>query len=146
MKRLLVIVGLVILPLLSFGKSFGVGIIAGEPTGLSFKYFMSQETAIDLAVAWSFTGKGSFHLHGDFLWHIPEIFKVSAGKFFFFFGAGAYFKIEEQGKMGIRIPVGLSYMFEKAPVDIFIEIAPLMCLYPETRLGLNGGIGVRFFF
>ncbi len=33
---------------------FGLGVIAGEPTGPCFKLWTSQRTAIDGAAAWSF--------------------------------------------------------------------------------------------
>ena len=47
------------------GGTWELGVILGEPTGLSAKYWMSQETALDFGAAWSFKGDGQFHLHVD---------------------------------------------------------------------------------
>jgi len=47
-----------ILALLEVGlgqtSGFGVGVILGEPTGISVKNFISRSTAVDGALAWSF--------------------------------------------------------------------------------------------
>ena len=48
--------------------------------------------------------------------------------------------------MGIRIPIGLDYMFESAPVDIFGEIVPILDLVDKTELNFGAAIGVRYFF
>ena len=48
---------------------FGIGIILGEPTGLSLKYWLDEERAIDGAAAWSYSENDSFQLHGDYLIH-----------------------------------------------------------------------------
>ncbi len=41
-------------------KDFGLGIILGEPTGVSGKLWTSSENAFDFAAAWSFSGRWSF--------------------------------------------------------------------------------------
>ena len=43
----------------------GAGIIVGEPTGLSFKHWMSRERAVDAAAAWSFSENDSFQSEFD---------------------------------------------------------------------------------
>ncbi|KPK98018.1 MAG: hypothetical protein AMJ90_10080, partial [candidate division Zixibacteria bacterium SM23_73_2] len=48
---------------------FGLGVIVGEPTGICGKLWTSGRTAVDGAVAWSFEGESSVHLHADFLYH-----------------------------------------------------------------------------
>jgi hypothetical protein len=34
-------------------EDFGLGLILGEPTGLSLKYWFDEERAVDGALAWS---------------------------------------------------------------------------------------------
>jgi len=53
---------------------------------------------------------------------------------------------EDDDFIGIRIPVGLAYLFEGAPVDVFLEVVPLLDVAPETEFTLNAAIGVRYFF
>ena len=127
-------------------SGLGIGIILGEPTGLGFKYWTGASSAFDGAVAWSFGKVDALHLHGDMLFHNPDLIKVSQGALPVYYGIGARIKLEEKSKIGIRIPVGLSYQFAKAPFDIFLEIVPLLELAPATDFDLNFAIGVRYYF
>lgn len=137
---------------------FGLGVIVGEPTGLSLKWWLGNDQAIDGGVAWSFSENDSLHLHADYLWHRFDLFKIppKAGKLPLYFGVGGRLKLEEDngGKgdndhddlLGVRIPVGVAFLFADAPVDIFAEIVPVLDLIPDTDLDLNAAIGARFYF
>jgi len=127
---------------------FGLGIIVGEPTGLSGKLWLGKTTAIDGAVAWSFEGEDAFHLHMDYLLHSFDLIRVDKGKLPLYYGIGGRIKFDEEdnARVGLRIPVGLEYIFTGERVDIFLEIVPLLDLIPDTDFSLNGGIGVRYFF
>ncbi len=149
MKKILIIsiVMFTFISTLSAQDGIGVGIIAGEPTGLSGKMWMADNTAIDLGMAWSFSGeKNSFHIHGDYLWHNFSLIKVDQGKLPLYFGVGARARFGVNANIGVRIPVGLAYIFEQAPVDIFLEMVPIMDLIPDTRFDFNGGVGARVYF
>lgn len=127
-------------------SGFGLGIILGEPTGISFKNWIGSRTAIAGGVAWSFYNNSSMHLHTDYLIHNFDIFKVEKGKLALYYGIGGRVKTDKKSRIGVRIPVGISYIFEKAPFDIFLELAPLLDLAPGTEFGLSGGIGLRYYF
>jgi hypothetical protein len=150
MKRTSTIVLLIMLlyisSLVAQDKNFGLGIILGEPTGLSGKQWIGETTAIDGSLAWSFGKKDALHIHADFLVHHYNLLKVTKGKLPIYYGIGGRIKLEEDSKIGVRIPVGLDYQIEDAPLDIFIELVPLLELIPGTEFGMNGAIGVRFFF
>lgn len=128
-------------------KGFGIGIIFGEPTGISGKKWLTNTTAVDGGLAWSFIKGGSLHIHADYLWHTFDALKTEY-TIPVYVGIGGRFKFaaNENARLGVRIVGGLDFLFSTAPVDIFIEIAPIMDLIPATQLGLNGGIGARFFF
>jgi len=127
-------------------KGFGLGIIAGEPTGVSVKQWVSGRTAFDLGLAWSFRHSGFFHLHADYLWHFPEAIE-STERLILYAGIGGRFGArKDDALLGVRIVGGLAYWPRSAPIDIFVEIAPVMDLVPATELSSNGGIGIRFFF
>ena len=51
------------------GGDFGLGLIIGDPTGLSGKGFVSETNAIDFAVGFSFIHGDHLQLHADYLWH-----------------------------------------------------------------------------
>lgn len=135
------------------GGNFGLGIIIGEPTGFSAKLWTGNNTALDGAVAWSFIGNNDnnnhnrvLHVHADFLYHNFNLFKVEKGRVPLYYGFGGRIKFQEESRVGIRIPVGLEYIFERNYVDMFLEIVPLFDLTPETEFGINGAIGIRYFF
>lgn len=127
---------------------FGAGLIVGEPTGLSAKYFLTESVAIDGAFGWAFRDETDLHLHGDILWHKFDLFDVSGGSLPLYFGVGGRVKFidNRDDRAGIRFPVGVSYMFDNIPVDIFAEVAPIIDFTPETRGGITGGIGARYWF
>jgi hypothetical protein len=123
---------------------FGLGLIFGNPTGISAKYFMNEKNAIDGALAWSLNGDW-MQIHADYLWHFYVI-DVSKGEMPFYVGAGAKFGIGDDFHLGVRVPLGIAYHFENAPLDIFLEIVPGMDLTPDTDFELDGGIGIRYYF
>jgi len=150
MKRLIVILALaaVLLPgtLASKDNDFGLGIILGEPTGISFKKWVGSNTAIDGAAAWAFSNDPSLHFHADYLFHNFSVFNVKKGRLPLYYGIGVRFKGGGDNWLGVRIPVGICYMFEKAPLDIFYEIGPVLDLAPDVRLRFTSSIGVRYYF
>jgi hypothetical protein len=156
MRRVLIILGCVAL-LAHAGsaaaqndRGFGLGIMAGEPTGVSFKWWLkgTPQHAIDGGVAWSFTSNSTLHLHADYLLHSFELLKVEKGVLPLYYGIGARVRFMEDAKddIGIRIPVGLEYLFPNSRFDAFVEVVPILDLAPATELGLNAAIGGRFFF
>lgn len=126
---------------------FGLGIVIGEPTGVSFKQWTTQETALAGAVAWSFEDETAFHAHVDYLIHRPGPTGVGEGTMLLYFGIGGRLKAEEEDtRVGMRVPLGIDYVFAGAPMDVFFEVAPLLDLAPGTEFRVNGGIGVRYHF
>jgi len=148
MKKLLLvsIIALFSVGVFAQNKGFGLGLIFGEPTGLSAKMWTSERTALDAAVAWSFSGEGWMHIHADFLMHNFDLISVSKGALPVYFGGGAYLSFASDFGLGIRVPVGLAYHFEGAPVDIFAEVVPGLALLPDLGFYIGGGVGVRYFF
>lgn len=125
---------------------FGLGIILGEPTGISFKKWTGSQTAIDGAVAWSFSNEDSLHLHADYLIHNFNLIKVERGMLPVYYGLGLRLKVEDRSIFGFRIPVGVNYIFDKASLDVFFELVPMLDLAPDTDFRIAGGIGIRYYF
>jgi hypothetical protein len=42
--------------------------------------------------------------------------------------------------------VGLAYAFADVPIDLFLEVAPILNVVRDTEFDLEGGIGARFYF
>jgi hypothetical protein len=127
-------------------SGMGLGLIVGEPTGISFKYWTGSTTAFDAALAWSFVDEGAFHIHGDYIFHNMRLISIPEGLLPFYYGIGARIKTADETKLGVRVPLGLAYLFQNAPVDIFLEVVPILDLIPETDFGINAAIGARYFF
>ena len=146
-KKILVLIVIVATTgLFAQSSGLGAGIIVGEPTGISLKYWTGQLTAFDGAIAWSFGKEDALHLHADMLLHNPTLITVSQGSLPVYYGLGVRIKLEDKSKLGVRIPVGMAYQFVDAPFDIFLEVVPLLDLVPATDFGLNAAIGVRYYF
>jgi hypothetical protein len=132
---------------------FGIGFIAGEPTGLSLKYWLDEECAVDGAAAWSYSENDSFQLHGDYLIHNYDL--LEADELPVYYGIGARLKFKDsdgRGRnenyaiFGIRVPLGVTYLFDDAPLDLFFEVVPVLDLSPDVDLDINAAVGLRFYF
>ena len=125
----------------------GVGVILGEPTGLSFKQWVTGRTALDAAAAWSFGDESAFHVHMDYLLHTGGPSGEDIGRMLLYLGIGGRLKAEDDdARIGARVPLGLAYEFDESPIEVFFEVAPILDLAPETELRVNGGFGIRYFF
>lgn len=139
-------------PVTAQDHGFGMGIILGEPTGLSAKLWTSGDNAFDLAAAWSFRNyhnnhnDGSILLQADYVWHFFNAISVSKGKLPVYVGIGGRVVLADDPSFGVRIPVGIDYLFADAPIDVFLELVPILDLSPETDFGVGGGIGIRYWF
>ena len=132
---------------------FGIGFMVGEPTGLSLKYWIDEESAIDGAAAWSYSENDSFQLHGDYLIHNYEL--LEADELPLYWGIGARLKFKDsdgRGRnenyaiFGIRVPFGITYLFEDEPLDLFFEVVPVLDLSPDLDVDINAAVGLRFYF
>ncbi len=132
-------------------KGFGLGIIIGEPTGISGKLWMSQSTACEGGVAWALghdgkydNNSGHLHIHLDYLWHMFNLFPIK--EFSFYYGIGGRLSLHDDLGVGVRGVAGIDYFFTGVPLDAFLEVVPVLGLVPDVGFGVNAGIGLRYFF
>jgi len=148
-------------------KTFGLGLELGEPDGLNGKYFLSESGALDFGVGYIYDhyyyGDG-FHLYADYLWHFslastPSFelpFYVGAGLRFWDFNYCYQGVCDYAGSaIGIRVPFGIAFDFNNAPVDIFLQLVPVLDFIGgdyymrygnREHFGIDGSVGVRFWF
>lgn len=135
-------------------KGVGLGVIVGEPTGFVIKKWLDEETAVDGAVAWSLGDNDSLHLHADYLLHNYTLLHVQEvkGTLPVYLGVGGRVKFEDDKngnddtRVGIRFPFGLTYLPEGSPLDFFAEFVPIIDVAPDTDLKINAAIGFRYYF
>lgn len=142
------IIGMIIVTLLSSTGPghFELGVILGEPSGISAKLWTNSETAIDGAVSWSLKNNEDLYIHADYLWHSFSLINDPSGLIPVYYGIGGRIILADETRFGARAPVGISWLLGGAPLDLFIEIAMVIDLIPDTDFDINGGIGIRFIF
>lgn len=134
-------------------KGYGLGVVVGDPTGLSGIWRMGDGLSVDGALAWSIPDD-RIHLHADCLYDLvtyrdSDLPNVEMP---LYLGAGARIRLGWDQKrssssvLGLRIPLGVAFLPEDVPIDGFVEIAPVVGLFPETSFDLDAGLGLRVFF
>jgi len=140
-------------------RPFGLGVILGEPTGISAKLWVSHATAFDFGLGWSvggdrindynggYDGGSRVHFHMDYLWHWFDAIH-SSERFPLYTGIGGQINSGAgySSSVAIRGVGGIAWMPRQTPIDIFLEIVPCFQVAPSTGFGIDAGIGIRYFF
>lgn len=131
--------------------NFGVGARIGVPTGLSVKFWNDPNRSLDISAAWS-TGHSDnvsrLLLQADYVFYNYDALDLDLENIDapLYYGLGAQIRTGQDSETGIRIPIGIDFIFQEAPLDMFIEIAPTVNLFPSTWFEVNGGVGIHYFF
>ena len=64
----------------------------------------------------------------------------------FYYGIGGRLKATSDSRLGLRVPIGLNYIIKDNPLDLFVELVPMLDLVPATSFTINAAIGIRYFF
>jgi len=138
--------------------TIGVGVVLGEPTGLSAKLYLSDDTAIQAAVGLNFA-TDAIQVHADYLWHPWLLEEQASFVLAVYVGPGVRVAQYDRGRdgddyfaIGGRGVGGLLFDFKEVPLDAFVEAAGVL----EIGLGggesgavgvkLNAGVGARYYF
>src|SRR3954464_8772178 len=113
--------------------TLGVGIILGEPTGITAKLYLKDDQAIQAAFGSAFIG-GGLQLHADYVFH-PYILQTRPSFVLpVYVGPGARIIDYTSGRndpngastsafaLGVRGVAGLLFDFKTVPLDAFIEV------------------------
>ncbi len=154
-KILLSFLTVVLVSSLSFAgskKNLGIGIVFGAPAGVTMKYWNEPTEAVDIAVGWSLKRSKYYYIHADYLYHNFKLLKPYAtkqmlGEIPVYAGIGIRTRFGDgDDEIGVRIPLGVTYLFASLPLDVFGEIAPALNLLPDTKMYLEVSIGTRYYF
>ena len=140
-------------------RRFGLGLIVGEPTGLSAKLWVSDKTAVDFGLGWSvggdrlyyynggYDGSSRVHFHMDYLWHWFDAIR-SYERFPLYTGLGARINLGGgyYSSVALRGVLGIAWLPFNAPFDVFLELVPSLQVMPGTSFGIDAGLGARFYF
>ncbi|HEX2866570.1 MAG TPA: hypothetical protein VHO03_05990 [Ignavibacteriales bacterium] len=142
------------------GKNFGFGIILGEPTGLTLKYWFNRENALTGSIGGSYFGAPRINV--DYLWHIDAfrsrvamLYAGMGGALGFGTGGGGFWYKEENGKffyrssnelgLGVRGTFGLNVIPARTPLEVFFELGALVGLAPSSGAAVDLALGLRFY-
>ena len=153
-----------------YGRKFGLGLVLGDPTGLTAKLWIAPTNALDFGLGfWGYgvndrcfqNGNGSVtcgnygYSNGtfnmDYLWQSNIVrstaqldWHVGVGGRALWWGGGCAnncFGIAARG------PIGLDLMFNNPGfLEVFFELAPAFYFVPGFGFAIEGGLGVRFYF
>lgn len=132
-------------------RAFGLGVVAGVPTGFSAQYNLKSDQSINGGLAWAFDSDW-FQIWADYTWHFPRFVSSLVGEYSpieAYVGVGATLLLFDKSRGAgalIRIPLGLDYKLSTAPIGFFFELVPGMIVAPKTDGELQGGIGARYYF
>lgn len=131
-------------------RPFGLGVIIGEPTGISAKLWTSSINALDFGLGWSVYNDNSgnrIHFHTDYVWHSFNAIR-SSQQFPLYYGIGGRFNggPDWKSSLAVRGVMGIIWLPGGTPFDLFLEVAPSLQLTPSTGFALDAAIGVRYFF
>jgi len=128
----------------------GFGIMFGNPTGVTGKYWLDDVWALDGALG---ADRGEFDVHMDFLWHNEEFLgqhnllpKDLDAKVPVYLGAGARVLFADKAEFGIRFPVGVSVLPNNTDWEFFGEFAPVLRVTPDVGINADYALGVRYYF
>lgn len=129
------------------GNEVSIGMAMPAPTGLSFKFWMSRDTAVDLFSEWD-TGDRFIETHADFLTHDFQQFELEGATMPMYYGFGVRMRSSKTSSthIGVRIPIGVSYLWNTAPLDFFGEVAPRANIVPSTNFAVDIMMGLRYRF
>jgi hypothetical protein len=139
-------------------KNFGFGVILGDPTGLTLKFWTQRNNALVIDVGASYFG--SPRVGVDYLWHFDAfrskvatlyagfggVLGIGEGKGFYYTQhRGFYFRSDNGVGLGVRGVLGVNIIPRNSPLEFFLEAGLLVGLSPSFGSAADVGLGMRFY-
>ena len=130
------------------GGDFDLGIIIGDPTGISAKKWLDATHAIDLGAGWKTGSDDESTLQVDYLVHDFTIFSDRKWPTLLYYGIGArtHDRDNRRRRDGIRLPVGVEVQTVAPALILFGEIVPRLDVSPDTEFHVDAAFGFRYRF
>lgn len=130
------------------GGANGLGIVFGDPSGLTFQHKINEKQFADFYFAYTWDDELVFM--GDYKLHLPGLLETEL-PVTPYVGIGAFLKIEDRKHnddvaIGVRIPVGIDWQVPNAPIVVFGELVPALRIIKDTDGDFQAGLGGRFYF
>ena len=128
----------------------GLGLQAGEPSGLAWAMRTGGDAKLQGAVGWSLP-KERIHVSADYVldlqaFDVPE----ASSDLALYVGVGGRVRIDGTGDesvgLGVRVPLGMALEPRNTAIDVFLQVAPGIGLWPATDFFVDGALGARVYF
>lgn len=130
-----------------------IGVVLGDPTGLSGRTSLDGKHSLEGALAYSSGSRSGLHLHATYLRDNARSFSIEgSGPIELYYGIGVRLITIDSGKhdgeiaLGPRAPLGLLYNINDPNLELFGELSLALDIAPSTDVDLDVGIGVRYRF
>jgi hypothetical protein len=134
----------------------GLGLTVGDPTGLTVKFPLSGNTAIDAAIGADTVDRGDDgQLHVDWLIAPAILGRGNGVTVPLYFGIGGVLEFDGNRRndddidLGVRAPLGIAIELSRTPLEFFFELGLEVIVVDAGRdddnFDLDGALGVRFY-
>ncbi len=123
-----------------------IGLALGLPTGLNYKTFLSNKTALDF-IGGVRVGSGFSDVWLTGLFEMHQDLKSDGAKFYYGGGATALYTsmFSTHLRFGLNGTLGLEYKFPEAPFVFAVDWSPIFWLKGIDKFdGRSGAIKVRY--
>jgi hypothetical protein len=134
--------------------TLGLGLIFGEPTGITAKLYLADDRAVQAAIGGSFYAD-AWQAHGEYVLHPWILQDRDTFVLPVYLGPGLRFMYYNEGRdgdahvaIGLRAVIGLLFDFKNVPLDVFVEVGGVIEYDFDDGFGpgLNVGAGIRYYF
>lgn len=152
MKLLSAIFAVFLMTSAAHAEDFAVGVILGDPSGLSAKMKYDGSHSLDGALAYSSGKHSGMQFHVDYLWDRARSWGTTQGPLDMYYGLGGRLisynddRDKSQISIGPRGSIGLSFNVHNPNIELFGELAMVLDVAPSISADLDAGVGARIRF
>ena len=146
-----IILSVLLVSVMARAEDYAVGVILGDPTGLSVKMKLDDTNAVDGALAYSTGRYSGLQFHGDYLWDNARSWHTEQGPLAMYYGLGgrivSYKKDDvNEVSVGPRGSIGAHLNISNPNLEIFGELALILDVAPRMAADVDAGVGLRIRF
>jgi hypothetical protein len=134
----------------------GLGIVLGDPSGITLKLPLSGSSAVDFVLGVDTNngiGDDDAQFHVDWLYSPAVLGRGPGFTVPFYFGIGGVIEFDDDGfdddfDIGARVPIGIAFEFQSVPLELFLEFGMEVLFINDDGddLDFDGMLGLRFYF